>query len=106
MNDRTSKIPPENKLSRWPYRSAELPLAAADVTTIAAFEDDWWRCDCGNVPHEDGFVPVDRQGREVEPTPAQWPKPLYACCRCGLVMDAATVDLVTGTVAVIGRVVL
>jgi len=81
-----------------------MPIRPADVATITAIEEDRWQCHCGNTPHSSGFAPVDRHGNEVEPTPAQWPEPLYRCNACGLVMDADTVDTAAHTVAVIGRV--
>jgi hypothetical protein len=106
VNDEQIKSSRKRRLRPDRYLTAALALASADVTTITALEEDWWRCACGNTPHSDGFVPVDRRGREVEPTARQWPEPLYLCTRCGLVMDAATVDMPARTVAVVGRVVL
>ncbi|MFI5593679.1 hypothetical protein ACIA5G_52255 [Amycolatopsis sp. NPDC051758] len=81
-------------------------LAPADVATIIAEEIDRWRCRCGNIPSSGGFDPVDRTGNSVDPTPEQWPEPLYVCNNCGLVMDADTVDTTAHTVAVIGRITL
>ncbi len=52
--------------------------------------EDWLICPCGNEPDHDGFVPCDASGQEVEPTPRAWPQPLYACQRCGRIIDAAT----------------
>ncbi|OXM59564.1 hypothetical protein CF165_47025 [Amycolatopsis vastitatis] len=79
-------------------------LAPVNITTITAEEIDRWLCECGNTPHGDGFDFVDRHGNSVDPTPEQWPEPLYMCNNCGLVMDAATVDITAHTVAVIGRI--
>jgi hypothetical protein len=79
-------------------------LTPADVDTITAVEIDRWVCHCGNTPNAGGFDPVDRNGNSVDPTPQQWPEPLYVCNDCGLVMDADTVDTVAHTVAVIGRI--
>jgi len=104
MNDHADDLPRKSRPERGPYRSPA--LSPADVATIAALEEDRWKCHCGNIPHSDGFAPANRRGREVEPTPDQWPEPLYVCNRCGLVMDAATVNLTTHTVAVVGRILL
>ncbi|UKD50910.1 hypothetical protein L3Q65_01035 (plasmid) [Amycolatopsis sp. FU40] len=80
-------------------------LLPSDVDTIEAAAEDFWICRCGNKPHGSGFVPVDRHGTEVDPTPSQWPELLYRCNGCGLVMDGSTVDTMARTVAVIGRIV-
>ncbi|MET9260445.1 hypothetical protein [Amycolatopsis sp. NPDC004079] len=79
-------------------------LLPADVDTIEAVEEDFWICRCGNKPHWSGFVPCDRNGTEVDPTPSRWPELLYRCNNCGLVMDGSTVDIAARTVAVIGRI--
>lgn len=106
MNNNARKPPRKGQPRPDRYLTIALSLAAAEVATIAATEEDFWKCHCGNTPHADGFVPVDRRGNEVEPTAKQWPEPLYACNRCGLVLDAASVDMTAHTVAVIGRIVL
>lgn len=79
-------------------------IVPATVATITAHEIDRWSCHCGNAPHSGGFDPVDQNGNAVEPTPEQWPEPLYICNECGLVVDAGTFDATAHTVAVIGRV--
>jgi len=37
-----------------------------------AIEPEWWVCECGNEPDQEGFVPCDENGVEVEPTLEQW----------------------------------
>jgi len=45
---------------------------------------DSWKClNCGNTVDSDGFLPCDEDGREIEPTPELWTKPLYVCGGCG-----------------------
>lgn len=45
---------------------------------------------CGNAPDQEEFFPCDLTGRQIEPTPTEWPGVLYVCERCGRIIDAAT----------------
>lgn len=47
-------------------------------------------CPCGNATHLSGFTPCDETGRDVVPTPADWPRPLYRCVDCDRIYDFAT----------------
>lgn len=58
-----------------------------------------WNCPCGqrivdrgfmspNEVAEGGFYPSNWSGKEVERTPWDWPIPLYTCGRCGRIMHA------------------
>jgi len=61
---------------------------------------DDWVCVCGNRPDADGFFPCDPSGERVEPTPGAWPspfwpRPFYICDRCGRIIDADTLAVVS-----------
>lgn len=57
-------------------------------------QDDSWICLCGNHPISDGFYPCDSTGKQVEPTPEEWPVSLYVCDRCGRIINRDTVFVV------------
>lgn len=62
-----------------------------------------WICLCKNTPMADGFFACDKDGNEVEPTPAAWTTGCYVCARCGRIIDQATLAVVgqkAGTQAV------
>ena len=63
------------------------PAAPERITVVA---DDWWVCLCGNQADQDGFQFCDRDGNEVEPTPEEWPEPLYVCGRCDRIIEQAS----------------
>lgn len=63
---------------------------------VAKDAQDNWTCLCGNVAEDSGFQPCDREGREVEPTEAEWPEALYVCGGCGRIIQQA--DDNSGTV--------
>ncbi|UUV35993.1 hypothetical protein NQK81_21985 [Amycolatopsis roodepoortensis] len=46
---------------------------------------------------------IDSNGDDVAHAPGRWVEPLYKCDGCGHVIDAATYDDTTHTVAVVGR---
>lgn len=50
---------------------------------------DGWRGRCGNTPNGDGFYPCDKQGEEMEPLIGSGWAGLYACARCGKIVEAA-----------------
>jgi hypothetical protein len=56
--------------------------------------DDWWTCICGNQPDREGFFPCNAEGDQVEPTPAEWKKPLYVCASCGRIINQKTLDVI------------
>jgi hypothetical protein len=51
---------------------------------------DAWQCVCGNTPVAQGFFPCDKIGNLVEPTPEEWPAPLYVCDACGRIINQDT----------------
>jgi hypothetical protein len=56
-------------------------------------DDDAWVCQCGNMPHTDGFFPCDRNGNEVEPEHGMWTD-LYVCARCDRIIQQNTLEIV------------
>jgi hypothetical protein len=56
---------------------------------IAARNEDWWVCLCGNEPNQAGFFPCNGAGEPVEPTPAEWTSDCYVCDRCGRIIRQA-----------------
>jgi hypothetical protein len=53
---------------------------------------DGWICRCKNTPVDAGFYPCDEKGNEVEPIEGWgW---LYACDRCGRIIDGITLEIV------------
>ena len=56
-------------------------------------DDDAWVCQCGNMPHTDGFFPCDSSGNEVEPESGNWTD-LYVCARCGRIIQYDTLEIV------------
>ncbi len=78
-------------------------MYAATVTAITAHDCERWVCTCGNTPHSSGFCMIDRNGDDTAHAPERWVEPLYKCDGCGHVIDAATYDDTTHTVAVVGR---
>jgi hypothetical protein len=69
-------------------------MPAAEIITHEKNDKDAWICLCGNQPSSDGFYPCDDSGDEIEPT-AAW-KGLYACLRCGRIIEQ-------GSLRVVGR---
>jgi len=51
-----------------------------------------WICLCGNRPDYDGFFPCDKDGNEMEPVKG-WGN-LYACGRCGRIINQFTLEVV------------
>ncbi len=62
--------------------------------TLEDGNSDVWICTCGNTADSDGFRPCDEKGRWVEPTPAEWKKPLYICDNCANIIDQDTLEIV------------
>jgi len=54
---------------------------------ITAETYDSPECICKNTPWDGGFYPVTRDGKQVEPTPEEWPENLNGCADCGLIFD-------------------
>jgi len=54
------------------------------IVLVVGWEDGF-KCDCGNTSHCEGFHPCTILGDNVEPTPDEWPAPLYKCDRCGVI---------------------
>jgi len=50
-------------------------------------------CICGNTPNGNGFYPCDERGREIEPLAGVW-KDLYACDRCGRMINSELMEVV------------
>lgn len=61
-------------------------LSPAEWVT-ASVHNVGWECPCGNFESGSGFAFVTIDRVEVEPTEADWPRPLYACNECGRVID-------------------
>lgn len=53
-----------------------------------------WVCLCGNMPHEDGFYPCDREGNEMEPLISSDWDGLYVCVSCGRIIHVDTLEVV------------
>ena len=57
---------------------------------VTFYRDGECRCVCGNESCWEGHYPCTREGVRVEPTPEEWPEPLFVCDRCGRVWDERT----------------
>ena len=57
-------------------------------------DSDAWTCICGNQPSDDGFVPCNERGDQMEPLVSSNWAGLYVCTRCGRIIDAQTLKVV------------
>jgi len=64
------------------------------IEKIRVTDKDIWICPCGNQPDQDGFLPCNPDGNEVEPLPEQWREPLYVCAKCGRIIHQDTLEVV------------
>ena len=55
-------------------------------------DEDAWVCNCGNMPHVDGFSPCDKNGKEVEPD-EKW-EDLYICLACNRIINMHTLEVI------------
>lgn len=61
-----------------------------------------WICTCLNSVGDYGFYPCTPDGKEADPTSPRWEAlPLFRCCQCGEIVNAATKEtVVTGATEV------
>ena len=69
------------------------PMERKLIITHEAGDIDAWICVCGNRPTYDGFYACDQSGQQVEPD-KDWIRPLYVCDRCGIIINADTLEVV------------
>jgi hypothetical protein len=72
----------------------ESVLPTQAVNKIHENSHGGWECPCGNDPTSYGFFPINDQNEEVEPAPDEWTTNLYACFKCGRLIDATTLEIV------------
>jgi len=79
------------------------------AVTIKAPAEDWYECDCGNMPHFDGFIPATADGSRfihhyygpIPGTVDDWDGKHLMCGDCGRVMDQSTYNAESETVNVV-----
>ena len=91
-----------SNVTQKPSPPSDTNTPAADATGEVATSSKWndgWTCvpECGNEESFGGFsfVSIAQVGGttvrvEVEPSEAEWPRPLYVCNLCGRVIDQDT----------------
>lgn len=57
---------------------------------------DYWVCPCGNNTMSDGFDTCNESGEYIVPTGLAWAG-LYACLRCGRIIDQESYKVVSQT---------
>ena len=56
---------------------------------------DWFICNCGNEPDNDGFFSCLSTGEIVSPTlNGEWEGSLYLCERCNRIINGETLEVV------------
>lgn len=55
---------------------------------------DWFVCDCGNNPRNDGFETCSKHGMHVSPTPKDWDGVHYICNNCETIYNSDTLETV------------
>lgn len=77
------------ELLRMAWENSHLVIRCEDE------DSDAWVCVCGNRPTVEGFFPCDWSGEKLEPGLEPWPDALYLCGRCGRIIDADTLAVMS-----------
>jgi hypothetical protein len=67
-------------------------IATKDHIKHEEGNEEAWICLCGNRTDYDGFLPCDKDGKEM--VPAEGWDNLYVCDRCGRIIDQDSLEVV------------